>query len=197
MPHLGVDPVVIAAAAITRLQSVVSREIAPSEFGVLTVASIHGGTGANIIPASVTLQLNVRAYSEQTRDQIVEAIHRIVDAECEAGRSPQPPEYEVLDQYPLTLNDEDVTERVHDAFVEQLGEGSVREASPATASEDFSVVPDALGTPYTYWFLGGFTPDQEQYPDHNPRFAPAIEPTLTTGVTAAVTAVLAHLGGAA
>lgn len=193
MPHLGIDPVVIAAAIVTRLQSVVAREIAPSDFAVLTVGSLQAGSSANIIPAEAVLQLNVRAYSTEIRDQIVEAITRIVRAECEAGRSPQDPDIEVLNEYPLTENDEALTSLVRDAFVAQLGQDRVLEADPATASEDFSEVPRAFGIPYTYWFLGGFAEGQEQFPNHNPRFAPAIEPTLATGVTAAVTAVLACL----
>lgn len=193
MPHLGVDPVVIAASIVMRLQTLVSREIAPSEFGVVTVGSLQSGSTANVIPDRATLLLNVRAYSEEVREQLIDGIRRIVAAECEAGRSPKEPEIDVYQSYPLTENDADVTARVAEAFRTHFGDESVVEVDPATASEDFSVVPDALGAPYSYWFLGGFTPDQDVYPNHNPKFAPVIEPTLSTGARALVTAALAYL----
>lgn len=194
MPHLGVDPVVLSAAIVTRLQTIVARELPPGEFGVVTVGSLQAGAKANIIPDSAVLRINFRAYSEQTRDQLVEAVERIVRAECQAARSPREPEFEYSDRYPLTANDPEVTASVRAALTAQLGEENVVTMSPLTASEDFSVVPDAFGVPYCYWGFGGFTADQDPVPNHNPRFAPAIQPSLTTGTTAAVTAVMAFLG---
>lgn len=193
MPHLGVDPVVLASTIVTRLQTIVARELSPSEFGVVTVGSLQAGAQANVIPDDATLLVNVRAYSDEVRDRLVAAIERIVRAECTASRSPRPPEIELYDTFPLTSNDADVTERVRTAFVQHFGADRVRHLEPVTASEDFSVVPDAFGTPYCYWGFGGFTPGQEIYPNHNPRFAPALQPTLRTGTEAAVVAALAHL----
>lgn len=194
MPHLGIDPVVIAASIVVRLQSLVSREISPAEFGVVTVGSLQAGSTANVVPDRATLLVNVRAYSDEVRDALVDGIRRIVAAECAAGRSPEDPEVEVYQSYPLTENDPDVTAKVAEAFRAELGEENVVAVHPATASEDFSVVPDALGAPYAYWFLGGFTAEQDVYPNHNPKFAPAVQPTLAIGVRALVTAAMAYLG---
>ncbi len=194
MPHLGVDPVVLASTIVTRLQTIVARELSPSEFGVVTVGSLQTGTKANIIPADATMLVNIRAYDTEVREKIVAAIERIVRAECDAARSPQPPEIELYDDYPLTDNDEDVTSKVTSAFMEHFGTDRVKRLEPIPASEDFSVIPDAFGVPYSFWGFGGFTPDQEVYANHNPRFAPAIQPPLRTGTEAAVTAVLAYLG---
>lgn len=193
MPHLGIDPVLTAAAIITRLQGIVAREVAPADFAVVSVGSVQAGSTANVIPDRATLLLNVRAYSEQVREQLVAAIRRIVEAECAAGNCPEPPEVEVYDQYPLTSNDTDLTRLVTAGLREALGQDEVGQMAPQTASEDFSVVPDAFGIPYTYWGLGGFTEGQEVVPNHNPRFAPAMHPTLETGVTAMVAAALACL----
>lgn len=194
MPHLGVDPVVLAAAIVTRLQTIVAREIAPSQFGVVTVGSLQAGTKANIIPDSATLLLNIRAYDDAVRETLIAAIERIVTAECQSANSPKPPQIELYESYPLTDNDAGVTEQVTKAFVEHFGEDRVKQLAPITASEDFSVLPGAFGIPYTYWGFGGFTPDQTAYPNHNPAFGPAMQPTLTTGTEAAVSAVLAYLG---
>lgn len=194
MPHLGIDPVVLSAAIVTRLQVVVSREIAPGDFGVVTVGSLQAGTKANIIPNDATLLLNIRAYDLAVREKLLAAIERIVRAECEAASCPQPPEIELYESYPLTDNDAEVTAKVTEAFVDRFGPDRVKHLDPITASEDFSVIPDAFGIPYCYWGFGGFTPDQQPVPNHNPGFAPAMQPTLTTGTEAAVTAVLAFLG---
>ena len=79
------------------------------------------------------------------------------------------------------------------AFVSEFGQGHVNHLAPQTASEDFSIVPDAFGSPYCYWGLGGFAPDQEIFGNHNPKFAPTVHPTLETGTRALVAAVRAWL----
>lgn len=192
MPNLGVDPIVLGSAIVTRLQSVISREIAASETAVLTVGSFHAGTKSNIIPDSAVLQLNTRAFSKDVAAHLHEAIERIVRSECEAARCPEPPEFKYYDQYPLTSNDGSVTTRVREAFDEFFGENSV-DLAQVPASEDFSIIPDAFGIPYSYWGLGGFA-DQDNAPgNHSPAFAPDMQPTLDRGVEALVVAASAWL----
>ena len=91
MPQAAVDPVVLAAMIVIRLQTVVSREIAPGEPAVLTVGSIQAGTKSNVIPDHAVLQLNIRTYSERPATAMLDAIRRIVTAECEASGSPEDP----------------------------------------------------------------------------------------------------------
>lgn len=188
MPNLGVDPIVLASAIVTRLQSVVAREVAPKETAVITVGSFHAGSKSNIIPDSAVLQLNTRAYDQDVSDHLHEAIERIVRAECEAARSPKEPEFRYYDAYPLTDNDEDTTLRVREAFDAHFGEDSV-ELNQVPASEDFSVIPDAFGTPYTFWGLGGFEDYQNAPGNHSPFFAPDLQPTLDRGTEAIIVAV--------
>jgi len=194
MPHLGVDPVVLAASIVMRLQVIVAREVSPSEFGVVTVGSLQAGSKSNIIPDRAVLLVNVRTYDMGVRDKVVAAIERIVRAECVAAGSPQAATFEYYDQYPLTSNDAGVTEVVTAAFNSYFGEDRVQHLDRVPASEDFSILPDAFGVPYTYWGLGGFLPGMPVYPNHNPAFAPAIQPTLRTGTEAIVVAAMAYLG---
>src|SRR3954465_7054514 len=154
MPQAAVDPVVLAAMIVVRLQTVVSREVAPGETAVLTVGSIQAGTKSNVIPDHAVLQLNVRTFSDATRTAILDAIQRIVRAECEASGSPKEPEFELFDRFPLTDNDPAATGRVAAAFEDFFGSQAVP-AGQQSASEDFSDIPAALGVPYTYWFIGG------------------------------------------
>ncbi len=194
MPHLGCDPIVLASAIVMRLQTIVSREINPFAMGVVTVGSLQAGTKANIIPDRAVLLLNIRAYDLAVREKLLAGIDRIVRAECLASGSPQEPEIELYDDYPLTDNDADVTAKVTEAFVAHFGEDRVETLAPVPASEDFSIVPDAFGIPYSYWGFGGFAEGQQVFPNHNPAFGPAMQPTLKTGTEAAVAAVLAYLG---
>ncbi|MGD7001529.1 amidohydrolase [Corynebacterium halotolerans] len=187
MPDLGVDPVVLGSAIVGRLQTIVSREVAPKETAVVTVGSFHAGTKSNIIADEAVLQLNTRAYSQEVADHLHEAIERIVRAECQAARSPQEPEFRYYDAYPLTDNNAEVTARVRTAFDSYFGQES-QELAAVPASEDFSIIPDAFGTPYTFWGLGGFADWKNAPGNHSPRFAPDLQPTLDRGVEAIVVA---------
>src|SRR3954452_24914078 len=122
MPQAAVDPVVLAAMIVVRLQTVVSREVQPGDPAVLTVGSVQAGSKSNVIPDSATILLNVRSYAKHTRSAILTAIERIVTAECRASGSPQPPEFERFDRFPVTDNDPAVTDRVAVAFAAQFGD---------------------------------------------------------------------------
>ena len=204
MPQASVDPVVLAAMIVLRLQTVVSREVRPGDPTVLTVGSVQAGTKSNVIPESATILLNVRTYDDRTRTAVLEAIERIVTAECTASRSPRPPELERFDRFPATVNDAGTRTRVATAFAGHFGD-LAGELPLQTASEDFSDLPDALGIPYCYWGIGGIDPDTyaraeaagrvaDDVPvNHSARFAPVLQPTLDTGTAALVVAALEWL----
>ncbi|AFM15096.1 amidohydrolase [Mycolicibacterium chubuense NBB4] len=205
MPQAAVDPVVLAAMIVIRLQTIVAREVAPTETAVLTVGSVHAGSKSNVIDDHAVLELNLRTYDQSVRRSVLDAIRRIVVAECQGSDSPREPEFHLYDNFPLTVNDDAVTDRVHAAFVDHFGE-RVATMPAQSASEDFSDIPTALGVPYTYWGIGGI--DEQQYRsaaeagrvsqdipvNHSPTFAPVIQPTLDTGTEALVVAALAWLG---
>ncbi|QZH69191.1 amidohydrolase [Mycolicibacterium farcinogenes] len=204
MPQATVDPVVLAAMIVIRLQMIVSREVAATETVVLTVGSIHSGGKSNVIGDHAVLQLNLRTYDATVRTSVLDAIRRVVVAECQASGSPREPEFELYDSFPPTVNDEAVTERVRSGFSEFFGSRAAT-MGPQAASEDFSDIPNALGVPYTYWGFGGI--DEKVYRtavdagrvgadipvNHSPSFAPAIQPTLDTGTQALVVAGLSWL----
>ena len=203
MPQHTIDPVVLAAMIIVRLQTIVSREVAPGDTAVVTVGSCHAGTRGNVIPDFAVLELNVRSYSSATRQRMLDAIKRIVRAECQASGSPKDPEFETIFSFPVTDNDAAATERVARAFAAHFGDRAT-EIPKQTVSEDFSKIPDAVGAPYCYWGFG-FT-DRDTYlaaekdghpedlpTNHSPKFLPPLRPTLRTGTEALITAALAWL----
>ncbi|WP_181274296.1 amidohydrolase [Brevibacterium oceani] len=207
MPHLSVDPVVLAASIVLRLQTIVSRETEPGEFAVVTVGASNAGSKSNIIPDRAELLLNVRTYDTAVRQRVIDSIERIVRGECEAAGSPKEPTFEYFDQFPLTDNSEAVNDTVTEALTDYFGAEVVQEATPATASEDFSELPNTFGIPYAYWFVGSF--DAEKYraaeeagtvltdvpANHSPFFAPEIDPALEIATKAQVVGALAYLGG--
>lgn len=187
MPELSVDPVVLAASIVMRLQTIVAREVPARATAVVTVGAIQAGTKSNIVPDSAELLINTRAYDENVAQHLHAAIERIVRSECDGARSPREPEFEYYDVYPLTDNDEAATKLVRSAFDDFFGDAST-DLAPVPASEDFSVIPDALGVPYVYWGIGGFA-DQDNAPgNHNPAFAPDLQPTLDVGTQAIIVA---------
>jgi len=204
MPQASIDPVVMAAATVLRLQTIVSRELAPNDAAVVTVGSLQAGTKENVIPDEAVIKLNVRTFDEGVRKRVLSAIERIVNAEAEASRSPKKPEIIPLDRYPLVKNDAEATRRAVDAFRNYFPADRVKDTQPTTASEDFGSFGTGWQVPSVFWFVGGTDP--ETYADakksgtiadlptnHNPRFAPVIHPTLEAGVEAMVVASQAWL----
>jgi hippurate hydrolase len=118
-PQGCIDPIVQAAELILSLQTIVSRELSPLEPAVVTVGSIHGGTKHNIIPDSCHLQLTIRSYAPEVRDQIKAAIVRRAKAVAATYEAPEP-EIEFSDDTPAVFNDEALTERVV-AAIGELG----------------------------------------------------------------------------
>jgi hippurate hydrolase len=202
-PQTSIDPVVMAAATVMRLQTIVSREIGPQESAVLTIGALQAGTKENIIPDDATIKLNMRTYDEGVRDHMLQAVKRICCAECDASNAPRPPEFTTLSSYPLTDNDREATARIVAAFRAQFGD-AVLESKRMAASEDFSVFGRTWGVPYVFWFVGGTDPAEfarakaegtlNRIPsNHSPRFAPVLEPTLETGLQAMLSAASAWL----
>jgi hippurate hydrolase len=204
MPQASIDPVVMAAATVLRLQTVVSREVAAAEAAVITVGVLQAGTKANVIPDEAVIRLNVRTFDGGVRSRVLAAINRIVNAEAEASGAPRKPEITTLDRYPLNTNDRDASERVVEAFRGYFGAERVRETGPAPASEDFGSFGSEWGSPSVFWFVGGTDPNayakakqenrlNELPVNHSPKFAPVLHPTLQTGVETLVVATRAWL----
>lgn len=204
MPQAAIDPVVMAAATVLRLQTIVSRELAATEAAVVTIGVLQAGVKENVIPDEAIIKLNVRTYDENVRERVLAAIERIVNAEAVASGAPRPPEITQLDRYPLAVNDPQASERVAAAFRQHFSAARVRETGPATASEDFGSFGAEWHAPSVFWFVGGIDPEvyakaraanriNEIPTNHNPRFLPVIHPTLEAGVEALVVASLAWL----
>jgi hippurate hydrolase len=204
-PESTVDPVVMAAATVLRLQTVVSREVPATESAVVTVGALRAGTKENIIPDDAELELSVRTFDPRIRERVLGAIERIVTAEAAAAGAPRPPEIELTRAFEPVVNDEVATARVSEAFVARFGADRVTAAQPQTGSEDFGEYGSRGVCPSVFWFVGGADPrtyaeaeragrvDRDLASNHSPYFAPVLEPTLSTGVETLVLAAMAWL----
>jgi hippurate hydrolase len=204
MPQSSIDPVVMAAATVLRLQTIVSRELAPTDAAVVTVGSLQAGTKENVIPDEAVIKLNVRTFDENVRKRVLAAIERIVNAEAEASRAPKNPEITPLDRYAFVKNDPGATRHVVEAFQSYFAADRVKDTQPTTASEDFGSFGTEWQAPSVFWFVGGTDPETYAKAEksgtiadiptnHNARFAPVIHPTLETGVEALIVASQAWL----
>tara|TARA_R110001583_G_scaffold45917_2_gene144318 strand:+ start:20472 stop:21773 length:1302 start_codon:yes stop_codon:yes gene_type:complete len=214
MPAQTVDPVVIAAHVVTRLQTIVSREVPPDQTVVVTVGKLHAGTQANIIPHTAELEINIRGFDDQLHAQVLSAIKRIIRAECDAGRSPKEPEFRVLSETITLNNDPNSVDRVSQAHARYFGETGLYQMPRLNGSEDFPYFGNSAAgafegesIPYVYWFIGSTSPERwhqtpgESVPakmeklemPHSPYYAPGHETTLKTGIGALVVAALEYL----
>ncbi|GHB78752.1 putative amidohydrolase [Streptomyces viridiviolaceus] len=204
-PEQTVDPVVLAAAIVLRLQTVVSREVGGTQTAVVTVGSIHSGTKENIIPETADLLINIRSTTPAVRDRVLAAVERIIRAEAVASDAPKEPEITPLHSFPVTYNDQQATAAVSAALGTVLGaDGVVTLAQPLTGSEDFGVFGTALGVPSVMWHFGGADPalyegirlddlEESGLPptiptNHSPHYAPVPDPTIQAGVQALLAA---------
>ncbi|MFJ2543297.1 amidohydrolase [Microbacterium sp. NPDC087589] len=195
-PHSTIDPVVMAAATVMRLQTITSREVDPRDVAVVTVGSIHAGLKNNIIPAEAKLELSLRYPNDEMRDKVLASVERIVRAEAAASGAEREPEIRTDHTLPPTINDADATARVTSALQRALGESAVIDPGMFTGSEDVSWFARDTGAPLVFWFWGGIdaakfaasaaagTLDKDIPTNHSPFFAPEIHPTIEVGVTA-------------
>jgi hippurate hydrolase len=210
-PETTIDPVVMAAATVLRLQTIASREVAATDAAVVTVGALRAGTKENIVPDEAELLISVRTFEPQVRRRTLDAIERIVRAEASASGAEREPKIELFDSFPALVNDPAAVARTRVAFEALLGADRVLDPGLVTGSEDVGVLASAAEAPCVYWVLGGADPadfaEARSTADviarvvrlpsnHSPLFAPVIEPTLSTGVAALVAAAREWLGPA-
>jgi hippurate hydrolase len=203
-PESTIDPVVMSANVVQRLQTIVSRQLSPFEPAVVTVGYLRAGSKENIIPDDAEMGINVRSFTAEVREKVLASIARIATAEAHASGAEQDPALTTMYSFPVTTVDDAVMQQIATDFRSHFGEARVIESNqPVAASEDVGYYGSELGVPTAFWFWGGFDDERiaqaaaQRKPlpsNHSPEFAPVIEPTLSTGVEALTIAALSQLG---
>jgi amidohydrolase len=197
-PHTTVDPIVTAAQLVLALQTIVSREMKPTDPAVVTVGSIHAGTKHNIISDRCLMQLTVRSYSDDVREKILSGIRRRAEGICQAAGCPEPPQIKVSEGTPALFNDEQLAGRIRELFIKEFGKEHVEESEATMGGEDFSQYARA-GVPVLMFRVGAVEEKrlarmkelgQDPPSLHSPIFYPDAEITLVTGLHSLVIATL-------
>ena len=198
-PHASIDPVLIASRFVVDVQSVISREKDPFQFGVFSVGSIQGGTSGNIIPDNVALRGTIRSYDPNVRAKMKAGIERTAKAASSMAGAPEP-DVKIVVGGDAVINNPALVERAEAALKSSFG-AKVRRMPPITPSEDFAEYASAV--PSMFFLVGVYDPkdvEASRQPggkplpiNHSPFFAPVPEPTIKTSIKAMSTAVLSAM----
>ena len=196
-PQATIDPVMMAARFVVDVQSVISREKDPTEFGVVSIGAIHGGTAENIIPDEVVLLGTIRTFEPEVRAKMLAGIERTAKAVAAMANAPEP-EIKITEGAKAVVNDADVVGTAEKVLKAAFGD-KLAPTPPSTPSEDYSEFINA-GVPSMFFNIGVYEPERvaaardgngPQLPvNHSPLFAPVPKPTIETGVEAMTLAVL-------
>jgi amidohydrolase len=196
-PQRTIDPVMIAARFVVEVQSVISREKDPTEFGVVSIGAIHGGTAENIIPDDVLVLGTIRTFKPEVRAKMLAGIERTAKAAAAMSDAPAP-EIKITEGAKAVMNDPEVVATAEKVLKAAFGD-KFRTSPPGTPSEDFSEFVNA-GVPSMFFNIGVYELDRfvaasngtgpELPSNHSPLFAPVPKPTIETGITAMTLAVL-------
>jgi hippurate hydrolase len=198
VPQATIDPVMMAARFVVDVQSVVSREKDPTEFGAVSIGVIHGGTAINTIPDDVVLAGTIRSFKPEVRAKMLAGIERTAKAVAAMSNAPEP-EIKITEGIKAVINDPGVVATAEKVLKAAFGDKLIGPSPPVTPSEDYSEFINA-GVPSMFFSIGVYEPervaaaregDGPQLPsNHSPLFAPVPKPTIETGVEAMTLAVL-------
>lgn len=191
MPSITIDPVLEAARFVVDMQSVVSREKDPAQFGVVTIGSLQAGSAGNIIPDHADLYGTMRSYDTEVRNHMMDGVKRTVKAVADMAGAPEPL-FEITESGKAVVNDAALTEKTAPVFQAAFGAKAIRLTAPMAPSEDYSEFIIA-GVPSLFFDIGALDPKtlaearaagKPVAANHSPYFAPVPEPTIRTGVEA-------------
>jgi amidohydrolase len=197
-PDKAIDPIAIAARFVVDVQTVVSREKDPKEFGVVTIGAIQGGTVGNIIPDSVQVRGTIRSYSPATRAKLLDGVRRVANASAAMAGAPAPA-VELIAGGAAIVNSDTLVTQTEAVFKDAFGDANAQRMPAMTASEDFSEYVNQ-GVPGMFFFTGVYDPKMVAEAEraggkpiafnHSPFYAPVPEPSIKTAARAMSMAVL-------
>ena len=201
-PDKAIDPIAIAARFVVDVQTVISREKDPKEFGVVTIGAIQGGTVGNIIPDSVRVRGTIRSYSPAVRAKLQGGVRRVANASAAMADAPAP-DVTLSTGAPAVVNNEALVLKIEAVLKDAFGDANAGRMPAMTASEDFSQFVNE-GIPSMFFFTGVYDPKVVAQAEreggtpiafnHSPFYAPVPEPSIKTAAKAMSLAVLSVLG---
>ncbi|MDB5081600.1 MAG: amidohydrolase [Chloroflexi bacterium] len=187
-PEKAIDSVMAACQLVNTLQTIVSREVAPMESGVLSFGTIHGGFASNIIAPEVVLEGTVRSFLPEVRELMIKRIEEIAVGLGKALRCEV--KFEVVYSCPAVVNNSEMTDFVRTSATQILGKDKIIESREMMGSDDMSLFLQAV--PGCYFFVGSGRTDGKSFPHHHPGFD-IEEESLVIGTQVMTKAVLDYL----
>jgi amidohydrolase len=187
-PHLGIDPIVMAAQAVTAFQTIRSRTLPALEPSVVTVGIIRGGERFNIIPGEVHLEGTVRTYKEGVRADVERRMREILDGIARAFGGSY--ELDYRQNAPATVNDPELAAWARPVLARAVGEGNVIVSPPTMGGEDFAYFANEV--PGFYFRLGTLAPGTTSGGLHTPDFR-ADDGAVPVGIKAMARLVAEYL----
>lgn len=167
VPHLAVDPICIATQAINSMQTIISRKLNPVKPGILSFCTIHSGSSHNIIPGEVEVSGTIRAFHDDIRSWIPKEMENVLKGVTESQGATY--EFELIESYPVLVNDEDMTNLVISASSKIVGSENVKSNIDLnTGSEDFAYY--AKEVPSAFYFIGIAEDENNPVCHHHPDF---------------------------
>ncbi|MEA2585929.1 MAG: hypothetical protein QOF33_4014 [Thermomicrobiales bacterium] len=190
-PHLCIDPIAVGAQIVVALQTIVSREVDPTEPAVVTVGAFRSGHAANVIPDTAELRGTVRSFNPAVREQLATRIQELVRGIAAAMRAEVEIKYHF--GYPPTVNQPEMTEFAQGVLAEVVGADNVLPAPLHMGAEDFSYFLERV--PGCFWFVGSRNPEKGFiWGHHHPKFD-IDEDAMAIGMETVTRVVLRYLGG--
>lgn len=166
-PNTTIDPIVVGAQIVTALQTIVSREVDPTEQAVVTVGAFLAGDASNVIPDTATMRGTLRSFNPEVREQIATRVGEIATGVAAAMRADVTYTYDP--GYPSTVNDAEMTAMVMEVARETVGEENVFESPLLMGAEDFSYFLEKV--PGCFYFVGSKNEERGLvWGHHHPRF---------------------------
>ena len=196
-PHMSIDPIVVTSMLVMELQTIVSRNVKPTESAVVSIGTIKGGTVGNIIPDQVTLKLTIRTFKNEVLELVNQRIKEIARGVGIAAGLPEDklPEVIINGVGPANYNDPATAEKITQSAITSIGKENVLDEEPVMLSEDFSYFGQTEHKVPTVFYWLGTVPDARMKSNdlpglHSPFYYPQPEISIKTGVTVTSQALL-------
>ena len=196
-PHMSIDPIVVTSMLVMELQTIVSRNVKPTESAVVSIGTIKGGTVGNIIPDQVTLKLTIRTFKNEVLELVNQRIKEIARGVGIAAGLPQDklPQVIINGVGPANYNDPATAEKITQSAITSIGKENVLDEEPVMLSEDFSYFGQTEHKVPTVFYWLGTVPDARMKSNdlpglHSPFYYPQPEISIKTGVTVTSQALL-------
>ncbi|MCY4410597.1 MAG: amidohydrolase [Caldilineaceae bacterium] len=188
-PHDTIDATYVACQLVTALQSIVARNVNPSDTAVVTIGSFQSGNAANVISERAELAGTIRSFEQDVRNLLIQRIDEICAGVCQALGATY--EFNIQNCVPPTSNSEAGARLMDGVANDVVGAQNVTQIPPMMVGEDMAEFLNRA--PGCFVLVGAANPEKGFYsPHHSPTFD-FEESVMPTGVALLAEAAFSQL----